>query len=486
MPHGHEPDQHQARPRCRPAPLGIVAVATDGTIHRWNAAAEGILGWSESDVMGRPATDFGMTSGDATGAGGSRDLTVSDRDGRPVHIRIFASTPEAGSRDGRVLVFLDRRREIATEAALRRSQKLEAVGRLAGGIAHEFNNILTTVIGHAALLTESLGSDDARREHAGEVRQSAERAAALTRQLLVFSGKHITRTEPVDLGALLNDMNSVIEHLSGEKITASYQIDGSLWPVRCDAAQLHQLVLNLVVNAREAMPEGGTLSVVTTNIHVIEPDAVDRVPAGDYVLLRVSDTGRGMSPDTLTHLFEPFFTTKEQGTGLGLATVHGIVQQFDGHIRVESALGRGSRFDIYLPRATPHQSVAPVPGAHVNGGATLLIVEDDDAVRDLTCRILRRTGHRVLSARNGHEALAVLNSGEMVQLVIADIVMPGMNGIELGEHIRRDFPTLPVLFTSGYVAPDVGDAVGLADGSRFMEKPYRPDQLVARVSELLQ
>src|SRR5690606_14924504 len=218
---------------------------------------------------------------------------------------------------------------------------------------------------------------------------------------------------------------------------------------------------------------------------VIEPDAVDRVPAGDYVLLRVSDTGRGMSPDTLTHLFEPFFTTKEQGTGLGLATVHGIVQQFDGHIRVESAIGRGSRFDIYLPRATPHQSVAPVPGAHVNGGATLLIVEDDDAVRDLTCRILRRTGHRVLSARNGHEALAVLNSGEMVQLVIADIVMPGMNGIELGEHIRRDFPTLPVLFTSGYVAPDVGDAVGLADGSRFMEKPYRPDQLVARVSELL-
>jgi two-component system, cell cycle sensor histidine kinase and response regulator CckA len=466
------------------APVGIAAIGPDGTIHRWNEAAQAILGWTESDVVGRSAADIGLAVA-PTALTGGRDISVSGRGGESVPIRVFTSGTHAGADEPRVVVFLDRRREIETEGALRRAHKLEAVGRLAGGIAHEFNNILTTVMGHATLLSESLGPDDTRQEHASEVRRSAERAAVLTRQLLVFSGKHITRTAPVDVDSILKELAPAIAQTAGADVTVRYELASDLWAVRCDSAQLHQMVLNLVTNAREAMADGGTLTIIATNTCTLEPGSGDRPPAGEYLLLSVADTGRGMTQETLARLFEPFFTTKEQGTGLGLATVHGIVQQFEGHVRVSSRPGRGSRFDIYLPRATGDTRESPVEGVRVNGGATVLVVEDDDAVRELTCRVLRRSGHSVVSARNGIEGLDVLRSRDDVQLVIADIVMPGMNGVELGEHVRREFPHLPILFTSGYVAPDVGDAVGLADGSRFMEKPYRPEQLVSRVSELL-
>jgi nitrogen-specific signal transduction histidine kinase len=404
---------------------------------------------------------------------------------------MFASQPDAAADGARVLVFRDQRPQLEIEAALRQAHKLEAVGRLAGGIAHEFNNILTTIVGHAVMLTDRLAETDERREHASEIQRSAERAASLTRQLLVFSGKHIARTSSIDLGRMLTDMRTAIERVAGGSVRCRYELADDLWPVRSDTAQLHQLVLNLIVNASEAMPDGGTIKMTTANVcaaaeragHTAPPD-LETIPEGDYVRLRVCDTGAGMSSDTLVHLFEPFFTTKEQGTGLGLAAVHGIVQQCEGHVRVRSRPGNGAEFDIYLPRADT-EPVATAADAPIAADATLLVVEDDDSVRELTCRILRRSGHRVVSARNGHEALAVLRSVKEIRLVIVDIVMPGMNGIELGEHIRREFHDLPILFTSGYVAPDVGDAVGLADGSRFMEKPYTPDQLIERVNELL-
>ena len=465
------------------APVGIAAIAADGTIRRWNEAAQAILGWRETEVVGRSSEAVGIGLHPAAPPGG-HDMHATDRNGESVPIRAFASAGEAAADGSFVVVFLDRRREIETEGALRQALKLEAVGRLAGGIAHEFNNILTAVMGHAALLNDALDPDDPRQEHALEVRRSSERAAMLTRQLLVFSGKHITRTTPVDLGSSLVDLAPVIEGTVGDRVSVRYENAGDLWPVRCDTAQVHQLVLNLVANAREAMGEEGTLTLATANVRLAE-GGDDRVPAGEYVLLSVSDTGRGMTHETLAHLFEPFFTTKEQGTGLGLATVHGIVQQFDGHVCVESTPGHGSRFDVYLPRATEHareDTPGPVPAGD---RGTLLVVEDDDAVRELTCRVLQRSGHSVLSAPNGLEALDVLRSRDDVRLIIADIVMPGMNGVELSEHVSREFPHLPILFTSGYVAPEVGAATGLADGSRFIEKPYRPDQLISRVSELL-
>jgi PAS domain S-box-containing protein len=475
------------------APIGIAAVSADGSIRGWNAAASRILGWNEGEVTGLSAEALGLQPTPGSEHADTYDIAVNARDGTSVDIRMFVSVRDTAGDGGRVLVFRDQRPEMAIEAALRQSHKLEAVGRLAGGIAHEFNNILTTIIGHAVMLTDRLDETDERREHASEIQRSAERAASLTRQLLVFSGKHIARTSSIDIGRTLTDMRTSIERVAGSSVSCRYELEDDLWSVRCDTAQLHQLILNLIINASEAMPHGGTITMRTANVHVatehagntLQPD-LETIPEGDYVLLRVGDTGAGMSPDTLAHLFEPFFTTKEQGTGLGLATVHGIVQQSDGYVRVRSRPGHGAVFDIYLPRSAVSESDATAVDPAVAAGASLLVVEDDDAVRELTCRILRRAGHRVVSARNGHEALAVLRSVTGIRLVIVDIVMPGMNGIELSEHIRRDLHDLPILFTSGYVAPDAGDAVGLADGSRFMEKPYTPDQLIERVNELLQ
>jgi len=461
-------------------PVGIAAVAADGTLTRWNAAASTILGWSENEVVGRTPEDLGLGLAGAADAGGVYDLTVPHRDGRSVELRLFTKRDEGA----RVIAFRDRRPQIAYEMALRRAHKLEAVGRLAGGVAHEFNNILTTVIGHSLLLTDELDPADARREHADEVRRSAERAAALTRQLLVFSGKHVSHSAPLDLSAMLRELRNVLARVAGDDITLEYRLADDVWPVRCDPAQLHQLLLNLVVNAGEAITGAGTITIETENVTVAQPTGPDPVPAGEYARLRVSDTGSGMSAETLAHLFEPFYTTKTQGTGLGLAAVYGIVLQCEGYIRVHSEPGSGSRFDVYLPRAgevveTPVADVRPTARA-----AALLVVEDDDAVRDLTCRVLRRHGHHVLSARNGHEALEVLEQGSEVRLVIADVVMPGMNGIELGSHIRSRWPGLQVLYTSGFVggADEEGE---IEPGPNFLQKPSRPDELIARVDQLL-
>ncbi|HEX6135154.1 MAG TPA: ATP-binding protein [Longimicrobiales bacterium] len=466
------------------APVGIVAIAADGTIVRWNAAATRILGWTEADTVGRRPDDLGLdlsTSED----GGTHDAALAGRDGTPIDVRVFTSREGAAGDGTRVVAFRDRRPQMEMEAALRRAHKLEAVGRLAGGIAHEFNNILTAVLGHALLLAGHFDEGDERRQHADEVRRSAERAAALTRQLLVFSGKHISTTATLDLSAVLRELRGVTMRVAGEDVRIEYDLAADLWAIRCDPAQIHQLVLNLIVNAREAISAPGTIALQTANVRIEREHGPDPVPAGEYVLLRITDTGTGMSADTLAHLFEPFFTTKEQGTGLGLAAVYGIVQQCDGHIRVRSHAGSGSAFDIYLPRAEETEATTPPRPKPTTTAAALLVVEDDDVVRELTCRVLRRHGHTVLSARNGHEALQLLDDGATVRLVIADVVMPGMNGIELGRHIRCRFPDLPILFTSGFVGGAAGEDGSIAPGPNFLEKPYRPDELVARVDQLL-
>ncbi|HEX6306590.1 MAG TPA: ATP-binding protein [Longimicrobiales bacterium] len=464
------------------APLGIVSIGGNGTILSWNGAATRMLGWTETEVVGRRAEDLGLQLD--PGEVGVHDVALRGRHGT-VEVRLFAGREDADADGARVAAFRDRRPQLEMEATLRRAQKLEAVGRLAGAIAHEFNNILTAVLGHALLLAGHFDEHDERREHAEEVRRSAERAAALTRQLLVFSGKHISTMAMLDLSTVLRELRGVTARVAGDDVIIDYDLATDLWPVRCDPAQIHQLVLNLVVNAREAISDAGTITVQTSNARLARDRSPDPVPPGEYVLLRISDTGAGMSDDTLAHLFEPFFTTKEQGTGLGLATVYGIVQQCEGHIRVRSHTGRGSAFDIYLPRAEASDAPPPPRPKRAAGAAALLVVEDDDVVRDLTCRVLRRHGHTVLSARNGQEALDLLDSGAPVRLVIADVVMPGMNGIELGSLVKRRFPDLPILFTSGFVGAAGDDAGAVAPGPNFLEKPYRPDELVARVDQLL-
>jgi two-component system, cell cycle sensor histidine kinase and response regulator CckA len=412
------------------------------------------------------------------------DLEVARGAGSTVPVRVFvADLPEPAG--GRVLLLQDLTAPLQAEAAQRQVQKLDAVARLAGGVAQEFNNILTAVLGHATLLAEAMPAVDERREHADEVRRAAERAAGLTRQLLVISGQYVARPALLDLSELLREMRPAIDGIASDRIHLELNLAPEPWPVLCDPGQLQQLVVNLLVNARDAMADGGRLEIATRNVAVDAADAAEGMPAGEHVLLRVADTGAGMDRGTLERLFEPFFTTKRDAAGLGLVTVFGTVRKYGAHIRVDSHTGRGTAFDIYWPRASSRVAQRPRRGARRRrlrhdpgrGGRR--------GVRELAARVLRRAGHRVLVAASGEEALAEAERGTGFDLLAADIVMPGTSGTELAERLRRQRPDLPILFTSGNAAGAFQDATELLRDSSFMEKPYDPAALAARVRELL-
>jgi two-component system, cell cycle sensor histidine kinase and response regulator CckA len=453
-----------------------------GAITQWNAAAERLLAVPARAVYGRLPVELGLGAG--VTANSPTDLEVARRDGSTVPVRVFvAALPEPAG--GRVLLLQDLTAPLQAEAAQRQVQKLDAIARLAGGVAQEFNNILTAVLGHATLLAEAMPAVDERREHADEVRRAAERAAGLTRQLLVISGQYVARPALLDLSALLREMRPAIDGIASDRIHLELNLAPEPWPVLCDPGQLQQLVVNLLVNARDAMADGGRLEIATRNVAVDAADAAEGMPAGEHVLLRVADTGAGMDRGTLERLFEPFFTTKRDAAGLGLVTVFATVRKYGAHIRVDSQPGRGTAFDIYWPRASSR--VRSAPGAAPADGVfgTILVVEDDEAVRELAARVLRRAGHRVLVAASGEEALAEAERGTGFDLLVADIVMPGMSGTELAERLRRQRPDLPILFTSGNAAGAFQDATELLRDSSFMEKPYDPAALAARVRELL-
>jgi two-component system, cell cycle sensor histidine kinase and response regulator CckA len=387
------------------------------------------------------------------------------------------------------LIYALVRREVAAhegaESARLQVLRLDVAARLAGGVAHEFNNILTAILGHATLLSDSFRDDPERREHVDAVRQAAARATELTRQLLVFSGSSVASPALLDLGAVIRDLDRALLRSAGGDVALELHLADRLWAVRADPAQLHQLLLNLATNAKQAMPGGGTLRIETRNVALDGPAEPADVPRGEYVLLRVADTGPGMDEQSLERLFEPFSPTQGHGAGLGLSTVYGIVRQWGAHIRVRSRPAAGATFDIYLPRASA-SGTPPVPAdVRREATATLLVVEDDDAVRDLTGRILRRRGHEVLSARSGEEALSVMRGRADVRLVVADILMPGMTGLELGSRLREQRPDLPILYTSGYAAGSLHDASQLGPGTDFMEKPFGPDELLSRIDRLL-
>ncbi|HUG40165.1 MAG TPA: ATP-binding protein [Longimicrobiales bacterium] len=382
---------------------------------------------------------------------------------------------------------------LAKEDELRQAHKMEAVGRLAGGVAHDFNNLLTAILGPVAMAQDQLPADHPARAELEDIRTAAQRAADLTRQLLALSRQSTLSETVVDLGRIAEETGRLLHRVIGESIQLRVTPSPDRCSVRADRAHLEQIILNLAVNARDAMPEGGVLAIET---RIVELDAEyaeqhPTVRPGRYVLLSVADTGVGMSPDTIQHLFEPFFTTKEagKGTGLGLATVHGIVRQCEGHVLVFSQPGRGSTFQVYLP----HTSVGdrqPVPqrGApSARGGTeTILLVEDDDAVRGVAVRSLSRLGYRVLPAADGHAALAILaRAGHEIRIVVTDVVMPGMSGGELARHIERERPGMPVLFLSGYADEAVAGRGVIREGSRFLRKPFTPDSLGARVRAIL-
>jgi nitrogen-specific signal transduction histidine kinase/CheY-like chemotaxis protein len=379
------------------------------------------------------------------------------------------------------------------ENQLRQSQKLEAVGRLAGGVAHDFNNLLTVILGHSDLAISTLSPNDRLRRDLEDVREAGARAAVLTSQLLAFSRKQVLRPKVLDCNTAIANMTKMLSRLISSNIEIVTKCDADLWRAKVDPGQLDQVLLNLALNARDAMPLGGKLIIETANRRFEDEQfsGQQQIPPGHYVLLAVSDTGCGMDAETRLHLFEPFFTTKTQGkgTGLGLATVYGIVHQSGGHIAVYSEPGHGTSVKVYLPRVAgagevvgPSDDGAPLPV----GTETILIAEDEDRVRSLAVAVLTQQGYTVVEACNGDEALALAREyGGEIQLLLTDVVMPKMSGKELADAMRRDRPALKVVLCSGYT----GDTVmqqGVLDASiPFLQKPFTLRSLTFKVREVL-
>ena len=379
-----------------------------------------------------------------------------------------------------------------SEEQLRQAQKMQAVGRLAGGVAHDFNNLLTAMLGYGQLLEERLAAEGIEAEELTEVLKAADRATSLTRQLLTFSRRQASQPRVVDLNKVVDETRKMLQRLLGEDVELVTRPDPNLYPVKVDPSHVEQVIMNLAVNARDAMPEGGRMVIETRNLDLEE--AARTVPAtlspGEYVLLTVSDTGSGMDEVTLAHIFEPFFTTKDKGkgTGLGLSTVYGIIQQSGGCIIPESTPGQGARFRIYLPRAVealpgedPLAPSAPLP----EGQETILLVEDEPWVLGLALRCLEKSGYRVLTATNGEEALQMHARGERIDLLVTDIVMPRVSGPQLVSRLRDVNPGLLVLFVSGYPDHAAATEYGDDESTAFIPKPFTLKVLAGKVREML-
>ena len=375
---------------------------------------------------------------------------------------------------------------------LRQIQKMEAVGRLAGGIAHDFNNLLTAIGGYGELALTRLPEDSPARSSVEEMRRAGHRAATLTRQLLAFSRRQVLQPDVIDLNAVVTDMRALLERVLGEDVRLQSRLAEDLGSTRADAGQIEQLIMNLAVNARDAMPRGGTLSITTENVEIDETFSGRHMGAepGSYVLLAVNDTGRGMDRETLARAFEPFFTTKPvgEGTGLGLATVYGIVQQTGGHIWAYSEPGHGSSFKVYLPRVwedVPVREEEPAQPA-TGGSETILLVEDEEIVRSLVREMLETVGYRVLEAPDGPAALELAaECGEPIDALVSDVVMPGLSGQELAAQLTAERPSLGVLFTSGYNEEAITNHGVLSPGSAFLEKPFSAEQLAKKLRGVL-
>jgi signal transduction histidine kinase len=379
------------------------------------------------------------------------------------------------------------------EDQLRQSQKMEAMGRLAGGVAHDFNNLLTVIKGHSNLLVDRLQPVDPGHRSACQIDKAADRAASLTGQLLAFCRMQVLQPKVLDLNSLVSEMSSLLKRLVREDVVLTVQPGQSLGRVKADPGQIEQVIMNLTVNAGDAMPEGGRLTIETRNVTVDDAFAQARSPmsSGEYILLAVSDTGQGMDATTKARIFEPFFTTKEQGkgTGLGLATVYGVVKQSGGCIWVESEPGKGSRFEVYLPVVQGTQEVAvetPIVRLPAHQSETVLIAEDEAEVRELAALFMKSAGYNVLVARNGKEALAIAErSGERIDVLVTDVVMPNMRGPELAKRLKCLRPNLKIVYMSGYLEYNGGSGAFLDEGF-FLQKPFTRDVLVSKVIEAIQ
>jgi len=392
-----------------------------------------------------------------------------------------------------VIVNRDVSEQRQLEEKFRQAQKMEAVGRLSGGVAHDFNNLLGVIIGYAEFLQESLEAENTLRGSVDEILKAGKRAASLTRQLLAFSRQQVLDPKVIDLNAVVSDMDKMLRRLIGEDIDLSTVLGADLGRIKADQGQLEQVLMNLVVNARDAMPQGGKLLIHTENM-IMDQAFIRRYPypvqPGPYVCLTVSDTGIGMDAETKARAFEPFFTTKEKGkgTGLGLSMVYGVVKQSGGYIDIESSPGVGTTFKIYLPRVeeaakTEHSSK---PAASFTGNETILVAEDEASLRSLTRATLEQCGYRVLEAKDGVEALEVSDGHEgAIDLLLTDMVMPGMGGRALAQELTRRRPEIRVAYMSGYTGQSVGSQGPVDPGSVFLMKPFTRELLTRKIREAL-
>ncbi|HEY0306144.1 MAG TPA: PAS domain S-box protein [Longimicrobiales bacterium] len=507
--------QHTASERLRAvvdATSAVITLDPIGDVVHWSPAAEQMTGYRATEMVGCPAAR--LISDSAADRARFEDIlrqTVKAgrtqvegwnrrKDGSSFYaVQSFTTLHDRGGGvAGFSLAIRDLTEQPApaslrtTEQQLRQAQRMEAVGRLASGIAHDFNNLLTAIQGHAQFLSEDLSMGHPSRADVDEIKYSAERAAALTRQLLAFSRGQALQPETVQLNNIITAMERLLRRVISEDISVESALDPQLWTVRADPTQVEQVLVNLIVNARDAMPRGGHIAIRTSNVHLSPAYAEqhENLEPGEYALLAVSDTGVGMDHDTQRRIFEPFFTTKgpDKGTGLGLSTVFGIIKQMGGHIFVYSEPGYGSTFKVYLPRAGGAQgprNAAPAP-EQARAHEAVLIVEDDDSVRALARRVLEARGYRVWTSSNAEGALAVMEEyGDALSLIISDVVMPEMSGQQLAERIRDSWPHVGIVFMSGYTDEDVRRHGLVSETDHFIEKPFTPEDFAHKVREVL-
>jgi PAS domain S-box-containing protein len=487
------------------APYGIYRASTQGNLLRVNPALQGMLGYGQpgelldlrlDTAIFRNPGDFQRLVELLADNGEFKDVEFEwlRKDGTPLTVRCSGRRlggPEI--RDGFEVFAEDVTDRRILERQLRMAAKMEAVGRLSGGIAHDFNNLLGVIIGYSQVLKRKLAPDSSLREYADQVEKAGQRAVSLTRQLLAFSRQQILSPAVLDLNTLVSDMEKMLPRLIGEDIVLHFRLAPDLGRVKADHGQIEQIVMNLAVNARDAMPDGGHLTVETANAELDETYARQHAGAkpGRYVMLAVSDSGVGMNAETIARIFEPFFTTKEvgKGTGLGLATVYGVVKQSGGYIWVDSEPGKGASFQIYLPRVDEHVSPPaenPPSESSLTGTETVLLVEDAEPLRKLAQSFLVEHGFEVLSAPNGEEAIELAKTSRRpIHLLLTDVVMPGMNGRALAEQLLPVHPEIRILYMSGYTDSFIAGHGVLEPGTQLLHKPFTEQALLRKVRQVL-
>jgi two-component system, cell cycle sensor histidine kinase and response regulator CckA len=503
------------------APIGIALIDDGGKLAECNDAFLSMIGRPSRSILGCPLADLFspversnvLAKLDQSKFGSGMiapfevNLRTQGREKKMAQLyarRLAGAAGEAGNADsgsGMILHFIDLTEQKSLEAQFAQSQKMQAIGQLAGGVAHDFNNLLTAMIGFCDLLLLRHKPGDQSFSDIMQIKQNANRAANLVRQLLAFSRQQTLQPRILNITDVLAELSNLLRRLIGENIELKMTHGRDLGLIKVDQGQLEQVIINLAVNARDAMSGGGRLTIQTSNVSTKEPTRREHeeMPPGEYVAIEVLDTGTGIPKENLARIFEPFFSTKEvgSGTGLGLSTVYGIVRQTGGFIFVDSAPGEGAKFTIHLPRHQAAKATANVTAeaesearersaGDLTGTGTILLVEDEDAVRVFSARALRNKGYQVLEARSGEAALSVLNSEtNRVDLLVSDVVMPHMDGPTLIRHVRDKRPDMKVIFISGYTEDKFRDQIDAGEHIHFLPKPFSLKQLAGKVKEVL-